>query len=259
VETRQDLFWRTQELAQDVIAKKAKVVDQLNENQDRLPSRALFHKDDLVFLDKYPVYPDKPSKLEPRYWGPYIVTEVLPLNAVKIRYDQGLEEIVNADRQVKYQPSMLTPLKDWKKFKKFSPKINVPTPISAPTQGSQLQDDEGEEEEHDMSEEESSEKVPSMRIPRSKIAVEDQGFKRRTQGRKPGFYSGQYYIEGGENMNRKYLVERNLRDFHSSLAADPRYFQECSSDRLVGQAEFSNSSRDREYGFIPPRLVSLEI
>jgi hypothetical protein len=28
---------------------------------------------------------------------------------------------------------------------------------------------------------------------------------------------------------------------------------------LVGQAEFSNSSRDREYGFIPPRLVSLEI
>jgi len=76
---------KTQELVQDVIAEKAKVVEQLNENQDRLPSRALFHKDDLVSLDKYPVYPDKPSKLEPRYWGPYIVTEVLPLSAVKIR------------------------------------------------------------------------------------------------------------------------------------------------------------------------------
>jgi len=111
----------------------------------------------------------------------------LPLNAVKIRYDQGLEEIVNADRLVKYQPRMLTPLKDWKKFKEFSPKINAPTPISAPTEGSQIQDDESEEEEHNMSEEESSGKVPAMRIPRSKIVVEDQGFKRRTQGRKPGF------------------------------------------------------------------------
>jgi hypothetical protein len=60
-----------------------------------------------------------------------------------------------------------------------------------------------------MSEEESSEKVPAMRIPRSKITVEDQGFKTRTQGRKPGFYSGQYYMDGGENINRKYLVERN--------------------------------------------------
>ena len=44
-------------------------------------------------------------------------------------------------------------------------------------------------------------------------------------------------------MNRKYLVEGNMMDLNSSLAADPRYFQECSSDRLrlVGQAEFSNS------------------
>jgi hypothetical protein len=56
----------------------------------------LFHKDALVFLDNYPVYPGKRSKLEPRYSRPYIVTEVLPLSAVKIRYDQGLEEIVNA-------------------------------------------------------------------------------------------------------------------------------------------------------------------
>ena len=64
------------------------------------------------------------------------------MNAVKIRYDQGLEEIVNADRLVKYRPRVLTPLKDWKKFKEFSPKINVPTPISPSTQGSQLQDDE---------------------------------------------------------------------------------------------------------------------
>ena len=95
-ETNQDLFLRTQELVQDVIPETDKVVKQLNENQDRLPIRALFHKDDLVFLDKYPVYPEKPSKLEPRYWWPYIVSKVLPLNAVKIRYDQGLEEIVNA-------------------------------------------------------------------------------------------------------------------------------------------------------------------
>jgi len=54
VETRQDLLLRTPELVQDVIVEKAKVVEQLNENQDRLPSRALFHKDDLVFLEKYP-------------------------------------------------------------------------------------------------------------------------------------------------------------------------------------------------------------
>ena len=67
VETRQDLLLRTPELVQDVIVEKAEVVEQLNENQDRLPSRALFHKDALVFLDKYPLYPDKPSKLEPRY------------------------------------------------------------------------------------------------------------------------------------------------------------------------------------------------
>jgi len=60
-------------------------------------------------------------------------------------------------------------------------------------------------------------------------------------------------------MNRKYLVEGNLMDFNSSMAADPRYLQECSSDRLVVQAEFSNSSQDREYSFIPPRLASLEI
>ena len=162
---------------------------------------------------------------------------------------------MNADSLVKYQPRTLTPLKDWSSVQRSVFLLQLVLRL----RGSQFQDNEGEEEKHDISEEESSEKVPSMRIPRSKIAVEDQGFKRRTQGRKPGFYSGQYYMEGGENMNSKYLVEGNLMDFNSSFAAHPRYFQECSSDRLVGQAEFSNSSQDREYGFIPPRLASLEI
>ena len=52
-----------------------KASDNINEKEGRLPSRAKFFPDDLVFLDKYPVFPDKPSKLKPRYWGPFIVTD----------------------------------------------------------------------------------------------------------------------------------------------------------------------------------------
>ena len=52
-----------------------------------------------------------------------------------------------------------------------------------------------------------------------------------------------------------------------SWAAEVRMskYREClaASDRSRGQRrecpEFSNSSQDREYGFIPPRLTSLEI
>ena len=128
IETRQDLFLRTQGLFQVIIAEKAKATDNINEKEGRLPSRAKFFPDDLVFLDKYPVFPDKPSKLEPRYWGPYIVTDVLPLNAVRIRYDQGLEEVVNADRLVKYHPRMMPRIKELTAFdKEFTPKIQVPT------------------------------------------------------------------------------------------------------------------------------------
>jgi hypothetical protein len=72
-----------------VIAEKSRIADKVHENQDVLVSRTLFHQDEFVFVDKYPVSPVKPSKLEVRFWGSYIVTDVLPLNAIKIRYHQG--------------------------------------------------------------------------------------------------------------------------------------------------------------------------
>jgi hypothetical protein len=120
ITARQDLFLRTQEVLQDVIAEKSRISAKINENQDRLPSRALFHKDDLVFLDK-------PSKLGPRYWGPCIVADVLPLNALKIRYDQG-EEIVNSATLVKYNPRMVSNIKELSASDtQLNPKIREPS------------------------------------------------------------------------------------------------------------------------------------
>jgi len=143
----------------------------------------LFHKDDLVFVDKHHL--NKPSKLEPRYWGPYIVTDVLqPFNEVKIRYDQRLEEIVIADRMVKYNPRMMPNIKELTAFdKEFNPNIQVPTYLRF---GSRIQDDKESEALEEHQEDEHSNKIPHVRIPRSKIVFEPEpeGSKRRTRGTK---------------------------------------------------------------------------
>jgi hypothetical protein len=97
------------------------------------------------------------------------VREVLPLNGVKIRYDQGLEEIVNADRLIKFNPRMLPLLKNLSTHQDFNPEIRVPAPLLAVKNAVQIGVDFEEEE---MS--------APIRIPKSKIYFEDQRSKRRT-------------------------------------------------------------------------------
>jgi hypothetical protein len=71
----------------------------------------MFQKDGFVFLDKCPVYPDKPSKLKPRFCG-----------HVKIRYDQGLKEIINADQLINFNSGMLLEFKNWNAIRILIPR-----------------------------------------------------------------------------------------------------------------------------------------
>jgi len=130
--------------------------------------------------------------------------------------------------------------------KEFTPKIQVHTRL--PT-SSRIQEDEPTKEREEDEHEESG-NVPNIRIPRSKISHEPtiEGSKRRTHGREPGFYTGQYYLEGSQ----KYLAEGNLLSFDYTMAADPRYFQESStrekpndSKRLVGEVMFDLPVQER--------------
>ena len=107
------------------------------------------------------------------------MTDVLqPFNEVKIRYDQRLEEIVIADRMVKYNPRMMPNIKELTAFdKEFNPKIQMPTHLPG---GSEIQDDFSE--------------------------LEPESSEKRTQERKSGFTLNRVYTEGSEEGSQKYLV-----------------------------------------------------